>query len=115
MKNATLEGMGGEMNTKLTFIPLGDKILVQTTEEEEKKTSLGIIIPKSSPKDPNLMTGSVVSIGDGKLVNGDSVNMRVKEGDTVLFPSWAASKVPQNEKFAFVKVEEIYAIVQGDK
>ena len=75
---------------KSTLIPLGDRVVVER-EESEQTTSGGILLPDSAKDKP--ARGVVVSIGDGVLLDsGERSNLQVKEGDRVLFTSYAGEE-----------------------
>ena len=74
------------MAKKVTYRPLGDRVLVKPDEKEgEKKLASGLIIPASADKE-KLFTGTVVAVGAGKRSDaGARVPMDVKPGDVVVF------------------------------
>ena len=96
------------MAKKLSFMPLGDRVLVKPEEKTgEKKLASGIIIPESADKE-KLLTGVVVAAGPGKLSNeGRRLPMEVKPGDTVLF------KKPWDEPLK-IDGEEHYVLSEQD-
>jgi chaperonin GroES len=104
------------MSTKTTKIatirPLGDRVLVQRTEAEEK-TAGGILLPDSAKEKPK--EGKVISIGEGKtLDNGEKSKFSVKKGDRVLFTSYAGTevKVGGNE-YLIMREEDILGVIEG--
>ena len=73
----------------MKFKPLGDRVLVKRTDEEQT-TEGGIVLPGSAAEKPS--QGEVVAVGPGKtLDNGDSQAVAVKEGDLVVFGQYAGS------------------------
>ena len=75
----------------MKVVPLGDKIVVKRWEAEEK-TNGGVFLPDSARERPQ--QGRVLSVGDGKLLpNGTRAAQQVREGDRVLFSSWAGCEV----------------------
>ena len=71
--------------------PLGDKIVVQRTEAEEK-TAGGIVLPDSAQEKPQ--QGKVLSVGHGKMLDdGSRAEFQVAEGDRVLFNSYAGTEI----------------------
>ena len=60
--------------------PLGNKILVQPSPEEEK-TASGLYVPDTAKKKPT--EGTVVAVGRGKYDDGKLVEPEVKAGDVV--------------------------------
>ena len=95
------------MAKKLSFSPLGDRILVKPAEKGgEKKLASGIIIPESADKD-KLLTGEAVAVGPGRFDDGARVPMEVSIGDVVLF------KKPWDEPIK-MDGEEYYVLSESD-
>jgi chaperonin GroES len=70
--------------------PLGDRIVVQRFVAEDK-TSGGILLPDSAKNKPQ--RGKVLAVGPGRLLkDGTRRSLQVKEGDTVLFTTWAGDE-----------------------
>ena len=90
--------------------PLGDKVVVQLKEEEEK-TSSGIYLPDSAKKKPQ--TGTIIAIGNGRVLdNGDRNTLTVKKGDTVLFSKYGGNEVTiDGEEYTILDEDQIYAIL----
>src|SRR5476651_1492217 len=75
----------------MKVVPLNDKIVVKRLEAEDK-TAGGILLPDSAKEKPK--QGKVLSVGDGKLLEtGKRASFQVKEGDRVLFSSYAGNEV----------------------
>jgi chaperonin GroES len=75
----------------MSIRPLNDKILVKR-EDADEKTAGGILLPDNAREKPR--KGKVLSVGEGKrLDNGKRVPFQVKEGDKVLFTSYAGNEV----------------------
>src|SRR5262245_27356907 len=98
----------GERDMKV--VPLNDKIVVKRLEAEEK-TAGGIVLPDSAKEKPK--QGKVLSVGDGKLLdNGKRAAFQVKEGDRVLFTSYAGSEVTlDGEEYLIMTEEDILAVI----
>ncbi len=92
--------------------PLHDRVLVKPFEEEEEKTSGGIIIPDTAKEKPQ--KGEVVAVGDGRILdNGQKVSMCVKVGDKVLYGKYAGTEVKiEGEKYLVMREDDIYAIIE---
>jgi chaperonin GroES len=90
--------------------PLNDKIVVKRLEAEST-TAGGIVLPDSAKEKPK--QGRVISLGDGKLLeNGKRAKFQVKEGDRVLFTSYAGSDVKiGNEEYLIMTEDDILAII----
>lgn len=94
----------------MKVVPLNDKIVVKRLEAEEK-TAGGIVLPDSAKEKPR--QGKVLSLGDGKLLeNGKRAGFQVKEGDKVLFSSYAGNEVTvDNEEYLIMSEDDILAVI----
>jgi chaperonin GroES len=94
----------------MNIVPLNDKIVVKRLEAEEK-TAGGIVLPDTAKEKPK--QGKVLSRGEGKLLsNGKRAEFQVKEGDRVLFTSYAGSEVTiDGEEYLIMTEDDILAVV----
>ena len=94
----------------MKVVPLNDKLVVKRLEAEEK-TSGGIVLPDTAKEKPR--QGKVLSVGDGKLLeNGKRAAFQVKEGDRVLFASYAGNEVTiDGEELLVMSEDDILAVV----
>ncbi|PHS57362.1 MAG: co-chaperone GroES [Alcanivorax sp.] len=92
--------------TRVGIKPLHDKLLVER-DEPEQTTAAGIIIPESGKERPK--TGLVVAVGDGALntETGERIAMSIKEGDRVIFSSYAGDEIKVGD-------EEYLLLREGD-
>ncbi|HEY8504525.1 MAG TPA: co-chaperone GroES [Gemmataceae bacterium] len=94
-----------------SIIPLNDKILVERLEAEEK-TAGGIVLPDTAKEKPK--QGKVLKLGDGKtLEGGKRAPFQVKEGDRVLFTSYAGNEVTVDGKEYLIMTEDDILAVVG--
>ncbi len=94
-----------------TIRPLGDRVLIQRLEAEDK-TAGGILLPDSAKEKPK--EGKVIAIGEGKtLDNGEKSKFSVRKGDRVLFTSYAGTevKVGGNE-YMIMREEDILGVIE---
>ena len=91
--------------------PLGDKILVKRVEAESK-TKSGIVLPDTAKEKPR--RGKVLSVGEGKrLDNGERVALVVKNGDEVLFTSYAGTELKiDGEEVMVMSEDDVLAVVE---
>ncbi|MEM9489190.1 MAG: co-chaperone GroES [Myxococcota bacterium] len=91
--------------------PLGDKILVQRLEAEEK-TASGIYLPESAKEKPQ--QAKVIAVGDGKVLdNGDRAPFTVKKGDTIIIGKWGGTEIKvEGEEYMVMGEDEVLAIVE---
>ena len=95
----------------MKVVPLNDKIVVKRLEAEEK-TAGGIVLPDSAKEKPR--QGKVLSLGDGKLLEtGKRAVFQVKEGDKVLFSSYAGNEVTvDGEEYLIMSEDDILAVME---
>ncbi|MDP2656022.1 MAG: co-chaperone GroES [bacterium] len=96
----------------MTLRPLGDRLIVEPTKEDEI-TKSGIILPDTIDREKP-EEGKVIAIGSGKLSeNGTRIPMEVKVGDTVVFKKYAPDEVKIDDKEYFVLSEsDIMAVIE---
>jgi chaperonin GroES len=94
----------------MKVVPLNDKIVVKRLEAEEK-TAGGIVLPDTAKEKPK--QGKVLSLGDGKLLeNGSRAKFQVKEGDRVLFTSYAGNEVNvDGDEYLIMSEDDILAVI----
>jgi len=94
----------------MSIKPLGDRVVLQN-EEAEEKTASGIVLPGSAKEKP--IAAVVKAVGPGGNVDGKEVTMHVKEGDRVIYSKYAGTEVKYNdEEFIIVRQNDILAIVE---
>jgi len=98
------------MATKL--IPLGDRLLVERLEAEER-TAGGILLPDTAKEKP--IQGKVVAVGEGRRTEeGKLIPMQVKKGDKILFGKYSGSEVKlDGDEYLIMKEDDVLGIVQG--
>ena len=94
--------------------PLHDRILVKRIiDEEETKTSGGIIIPDTAKEKPQ--EGKVVAVGSGKVLeNGQKQAMEVQVGNRILFGKYAGTEVKiDGEELLMMREDDVLGIIEG--
>ena len=90
--------------------PLGDRVVLQYQEAEEK-TQSGIILPDSAKEKPQ--EAVVIAVGPGKTEDGKKQEMQVKAGDKVIFSQYVGTEVKlDGEEYVIVGQDDIIAIVE---
>lgn len=91
--------------------PLGDKIIVQRLEAEEK-TASGIFLPEGAQEKPQ--HAKVVRVGTGRTTDdGKHVDFQVKEGDTIILGKWGGTEIKVDGKdYIVMSEDEVLAIVE---
>ena len=82
--------------TKLSFKPLGNRIVVEPDEDESQVSSGGIYIPDTAKEKPQ--EGKVVAAGPGKLTDeGKRIPMEVAVGDTVVYSKYGGTEYKEGD------------------
>jgi chaperonin GroES len=102
--------MTTKTKAKVNITPLGDRVLLQRAEAEEK-TSGGILLPESAKDKPK--EGKILAVGEGKTRdNGEKQKMTVKVGDRVLFTSYAGTEIKyMGEEYLIMSESDILAVI----
>lgn len=96
----------------MSIRPLHDRVLVRR-EDEERKTSGGIVLPSSAQEKP--MRGQVVATGNGKILNDGSIrSLDVKVNDNILFGKYSGTEIKiKGEELLIMREEDILAIINN--
>ncbi len=92
--------------------PLGDRLVVEPIEQEER-TASGIILPETAKEKPQ--EGKVLAAGPGRRDDsGKYITMDVRVGDRVLFAKYAGTEVKiDGKKLLILKESDVLAIMEG--
>jgi len=98
--------------SKLKLQPLGDRIVLEREESEERTTG-GILLPDSAQDKP--ARGRIVSVGNGRLLeDGSRAEIQVKVGDRVIFSSYAGETFTvDDDELLLMREEDILAVIDG--
>ena len=90
--------------------PLGDRVLIKPSEEEEKSKG-GIVLPDTAKEKPQ--RGEIVAIGEGKKTEGGkTIALSVKVGNKVLYGKYSGTEISvSGEEYLIMREEDILAIV----
>ena len=96
--------------SKPNIIPLGDRVLVKSVEEDEQVKG-GIIIPDSAKEKPQ--EAKVIALGTGKKDDdGNDVPFQVKVGDVVLVSKYGGTEVKfDDELYQLLREDDILGIL----
>jgi len=91
--------------------PLGDRMVVKPTEQEEV-TSSGIYLPETAKEKPQ--QGSVVAVGPGtRDEDGKRIAMDVKVGDLVMYAKYSGAPIKlTGTEYLILKEGDVLAIVE---
>ena len=96
----------------MKFVPLGDRVLVKRTDEEETSEG-GIVLPGSAAEKPS--TGEVLAVGPGKTNDkGEIQAIAVKAGDMVVFGQYSGSNTVKvdGEELVVLNENDILGIIK---
>src|SRR4026208_1701678 len=98
--------------SKVKLQPLGDRVVVQR-EESEEKTAGGILLPDTAKDKP--ARGTVISVGNGRLLeDGSRGKVQVKVGERVIFSSYAGETFKvDDEEYLLMREDDILAVIEG--
>ncbi|QDP39171.1 co-chaperone GroES [Radiobacillus deserti] len=90
--------------------PLGDRVVIELVQQEEK-TSSGIVLPDSAKEKPQ--EGKVVAVGSGRVTeNNQKVALEVEEGNIVIYSKFAGTEVKyEGKEYLILRESDILAIV----
>lgn len=91
--------------------PLGDRVVVEPVEKEERTPS-GIILPETAKEKPQ--EGKVIAVGPGRLNDqGQRIPLDIKEGDHVIFAKYAGTEVKlDDKKYLILRESDIMAVIE---
>jgi chaperonin GroES len=95
----------------LKLKPLGDRVIIQPSDDDVEKSPGGIYIPETAKEKPQ--KGKVVAVGTGRTTDeGNTIKMSVKLNDIVIYSKYAGTEYSENgADFLIVKESDILAIV----
>ena len=90
------------------FTPLGERLIVKPTEEEQT-TASGIILPDTAKEKPQ--EGEVVAVGPGRLTDdGNRLAMELKVGDRVIYSKYAGTEYKDGtEEYLILRESDVLA------
>lgn len=90
--------------------PLGDRIVIELIEAEEK-TSSGIVLPDSAKEKPQ--EGKVIAAGAGRVLeNGQRIDLEVKEGDRIIFSKYSGTEVKhEGNEYLILRESDVLAVI----
>ena len=91
--------------------PLGDRVILEVTQEEEKTVG-GLVLASAAKEKPQ--TAKVVAVGEGNVLeNGQKSPMPVAVDDMVMFEKYAGTEVKyEGNEYLIIAAKDIMAIVE---
>ncbi len=97
---------------KLNIRPLGDRVVIQSVDEDEMTFAGGkLVLPETAKEKPQ--KGVILAVGAGrKDDSGKLIAMEVSEGQHVLYAKYAGTEIKvDGSKYLILKESDILAIV----
>lgn len=92
--------------------PLGDRVLVKVNEKSKDVFVGNVLLPESAVEKPH--EGVVVSVGNGRIVNGERIPVDAKVGDVVVYGKYSGNDVEiDGEKFLLLQEQELMGIYES--
>lgn len=97
---------------KCPIIPLGDRVVISPTDNEEH-TYGNIIVPDTGQEKPEI--GTVIAVGEGRVTNeGAIIQNQLKIGQKVMVPKFGAqTMVIENETYIMASENDILGIIKS--
>ena len=97
--------------SKLQIQPLGDRVVIDRDELEEK-TAGGIVLPETAKDKP--IRGTVIALGTGRILDdGTRSTFQVKVGDRVLFSKYGPETIKVTEdEYLLMREDDILAVIE---
>jgi chaperonin GroES len=93
--------------------PLNDRVLVKVEEYvDPNKESTFLHIPETAKSKPQ--TGRVLAVGQGRIFeNGQTLPLRVKVGDLVLFGRYAGQDLELADGHMMLREDELLGVIEN--
>jgi chaperonin GroES len=90
--------------------PLGDRIVIELVESEEK-TASGIVLPDSAKEKPQ--EGKVIAVGTGRILeSGERVALEVAVGDRIIFSKYGGTEVKfEGNEYLLLRENDVLAVI----
>ena len=96
------------MVTKVSFVPLGERIVIKPMEQEEQ-TKGGIYLPDTAKEKPQ--EGEVVAVGSGRVTDdGTKIQMELGVGDRVIYSKYAGTEYKDgDDEYLIMRESDVLA------
>ena len=96
------------MVTKVTLQPVGERVIVQPSEQEST-TKGGIFLPDTAKEKPQ--EGEVVAVGPGRVTDdGTRVAMELSAGDKVIYSKYAGTEYKDgDDEYLILRESDVLA------
>ena len=95
----------------LELKPLGDRLVIEPSEDDTEMSAGGIYIPDTAKEKPQ--KGKVVAAGPGRTTDeGNVIVMTVSTGDTVIYSKYAGTEYTEDgTDYLIVRESDVLATV----
>ncbi len=96
----------------MSLKPLGDRVVVKPTDEDEARTASGLVIPDTAKEKPQV--GEVLAVGPGNWnEDGDErIPLDVAVGDRVVYSKYGGTEFKyEGEELLIMSSRDILAVV----
>ena len=99
------------VKTEQKVKPLGDRVIVEPMEQEEKSVG-GVYIPDTAKEKPQ--RGRIMAVGTGRVLeNGTRVPLELKEGQHILYGKYSGTEVKVDGKeYLIVRESDVLAVLE---
>ncbi len=96
------------MVTKVSFVPLGERIVIKPMEQEEQAKG-GIYLPDTAKEKPQ--EGEVVAVGSGRVTDdGTKIPMELGVGDRVIYSKYAGTEYKDgDDEYLIMRESDVLA------
>ncbi len=95
----------------LSLKPLGDRLVIEPSEDDADISAGGIYIPDTAKEKPQ--KGKIVAAGPGRTTDeGTLIKLAVKKGDTVIYSKYAGTEYTEDgTEYLIVRESDVLATV----
>ncbi len=96
------------MVTSVKFVPLGERVVVKPTEQEQT-TKGGIYLPDTAKEKPQ--EGEIVAVGSGRVTDdGNRIPMELGVGDRVIYSKFAGTEYKEgDDEYLIMRESDVLA------
>ena len=95
----------------LNLKPLGDRLIIEPSDDDVEKSAGGIYIPDTAKEKPQ--KGTIVAAGHGRTTDDCTlIKLEVKTGDTVVYSKYAGTEYNEDgTEYLIVRESDVLATV----
>jgi chaperonin GroES len=96
----------------LKLRPLGDRVVIEPLEQEER-TEGGLFIPETAKEKPQ--KGTIIAVGEGRRDDdGKRIPMDVEVGQIILFAKYGGTEIKlDSQKLLILKESDVLAVLNA--